>query len=300
MPFQCSYCNRAFNRQEHLNRHIRSRENLLYSLMDCLANFGKIDTANKPYVCSTCFRAFTRSDLLNRHEHSHSTVSQGSKKRDWEKEIGDGIVTIPRTKVACDSCAKAKVKCSGNVPCENCLKKGIACHVRHSKPSVINIDGQMASTYSNIALSQVTVGTHAQTGSDVCPSLPPSDIRTTSFFNLFDTSRVDDEVDNIFLGLFDGYDASVRDLRQALEFLGSFPEPYTTSVSQGCWEKYNTYPTRALVERLDADTMERSAPQTQTKQHQIRESPEIFRSRPLNPTPWSPQSPIFSRSGGAL
>ena len=152
-----------------------------------------------------------------------------SRKREREKESDEGTVPIPhRIKVACDFCAKAKVKCTGNVPCENCFKKGIACHVRHSRSNAINTDGQFAPYSSNIPLSQVAVETQAQPGSDVVPSLPPG--IQTSRFDLFDTFRVDTEVNNLFLGLFDGFDASVRDIRQALEFLAPFPEPETTSV----------------------------------------------------------------------
>ena len=131
---------------------------------------------------------------------------------------------MPRTKIACDTCAKAKVKCTGNVPCENCCKKGIECHVRHPTPSIINVDGQFAS-YSDVPLSQVTM----RTNSDVVLPHPPSDIRAASHFDLFDTLRDDAEVDNLFLGLFDGFDSSMRDIRQALEFPRSLPEPDTTS-----------------------------------------------------------------------
>ena len=161
---------------------------------------------------------------------SHSPVSDVSRKRERAKESGDYTVpTLSRTKVACDSCAKAKVKCTGTAPCENCLKKSIACHVRHSMANAIDIEGQYALPYSDLPLAQNTDGTRSQTGPNIIPSLPPSGIQT-SRFGLFDTFEGDTEVDNFFLGLFDGFDSSVRDIRQALEFPASLPVADTTSV----------------------------------------------------------------------
>ena len=68
-----------------------------------------------------------------------------------------------------------------------------------------------------------------RTDSDVVLPHPSSVIRATSHFDLFDTLRDDTEVDNFFLGLFDGFDSSVRDIRRALEFPRSLPEPDSTT-----------------------------------------------------------------------
>lgn len=48
--FNCSHCQRAFTREEHLTRHILLTHNKL-----------------KPYVCGICLRPFSRRDLLLRH-----------------------------------------------------------------------------------------------------------------------------------------------------------------------------------------------------------------------------------------
>lgn len=66
------------------------------------------------------FLAKYPSDLLNRHRRINClTVT-----RDRAKHPRS------RGRSACDSCAKAKLRCSSSVPCSRCLKKGIPCERR--------------------------------------------------------------------------------------------------------------------------------------------------------------------------
>ncbi|KAE8414346.1 fungal-specific transcription factor domain-containing protein [Aspergillus pseudocaelatus] len=95
----CPRCRRQFSRGEHLTRHLRSHAN------------------ERPYQCGSCGKAFNRCDLLNRHRRTNClTVT-----RDRAKPPRS------RGRSACDSCAKAKLRCSSSVPCGRCLKKGIPC-----------------------------------------------------------------------------------------------------------------------------------------------------------------------------
>lgn len=56
-PFVCHICTRAFIRQEHLKRHIRSHTN------------------EKPFLCIFCGRCFARRDLVLRHQQKlHDTL----------------------------------------------------------------------------------------------------------------------------------------------------------------------------------------------------------------------------------
>ena len=56
-PFICSVCTRAFIRQEHLKRHMRSHTN------------------EKPFLCIFCGRCFARRDLVLRHQQKlHATL----------------------------------------------------------------------------------------------------------------------------------------------------------------------------------------------------------------------------------
>lgn len=56
-PFICQVCTRAFIRQEHLKRHMRSHTN------------------EKPFLCIFCGRCFARRDLVLRHQEKlHATL----------------------------------------------------------------------------------------------------------------------------------------------------------------------------------------------------------------------------------
>jgi KRAB domain-containing zinc finger protein len=53
-PFECQYCDKAFNRNSTLKRHIR------------------IHTNEKPFVCPVCDKAFRAGDALKVHERIHT------------------------------------------------------------------------------------------------------------------------------------------------------------------------------------------------------------------------------------
>ncbi|UNI22990.1 hypothetical protein JDV02_008832 [Purpureocillium takamizusanense] len=55
----CKICSRAFNKAEHLARHIRSH------------------TKEKPYQCKVCKKVYTRQDTLLRHSKSHDAYVTG-------------------------------------------------------------------------------------------------------------------------------------------------------------------------------------------------------------------------------
>lgn len=64
-PFVCQICTRAFIRQEHLKRHMRSHTN------------------EKPFLCIFCGRCFARRDLVLRHQQKlHDTLIGTSQHHD--------------------------------------------------------------------------------------------------------------------------------------------------------------------------------------------------------------------------
>ncbi|KAJ5945808.1 hypothetical protein N7454_002647 [Penicillium verhagenii] len=99
---QCSVCSSKFRRPEHLKRHLRSH------------------TKEKPFECAQCGRHFSRTDTLHRHELSHHNPgTDGSKDRTHR-------ITV-KTFRACFSCATARVRCSGGMPCGRCETRTLEC-----------------------------------------------------------------------------------------------------------------------------------------------------------------------------
>lgn len=99
----CTYCGQRFSRGEHLERHVLTRTLHLF----CIHSFRdklitSIDTNVKPYKCEICHSSFNRQDLFQRHV------------RLVHKENSDSDST-ERARIACQSCAKAKIKCDKEV-----------------------------------------------------------------------------------------------------------------------------------------------------------------------------------------
>ncbi|KOC09725.1 hypothetical protein AFLA70_116g002921 [Aspergillus flavus AF70] len=98
---QCPHCDKAYERQEHLVRHLGSHRN------------------ERVYKCPMCQRGFNRRDVLQRHQAVH------------EKDEARGKASLRRTKEraieACEACATAKLSCDNERPCKRCHSKRINC-----------------------------------------------------------------------------------------------------------------------------------------------------------------------------
>ncbi|KAL3445031.1 hypothetical protein BJX65DRAFT_165665 [Aspergillus insuetus] len=93
---QCPHCDRAYERPDHLARHLDSHRN------------------ERTFQCPTCHRGFNRRDVLQRHRLIHT----------------DGkLITKHKGRVleACEECAVAKVSCDNSRPCNRCQRKDVPC-----------------------------------------------------------------------------------------------------------------------------------------------------------------------------
>jgi hypothetical protein len=70
----------------------------------------------------------TSRDALKRHENSHYTSLVVDGRR--EDHQGPGSSPSSRTAVACDRCARMKVRCDGKYPCGRCSKQELECTLR--------------------------------------------------------------------------------------------------------------------------------------------------------------------------
>ncbi|KAL5041177.1 hypothetical protein BDW71DRAFT_13821 [Aspergillus fruticulosus] len=99
---RCPECDRAYERPDHLARHLDSHRN------------------ERTFQCPTCHRGFNRRDVLQRHRLIHMGGASIA------KHAG-------RAAEACEQCAVAKASCDNDSPCNRCQRKGIPCVPRKQK-----------------------------------------------------------------------------------------------------------------------------------------------------------------------
>ncbi|KAG9236530.1 hypothetical protein BJ875DRAFT_222212 [Amylocarpus encephaloides] len=90
-------CRKNFARREHLIRHLRTHL-----------------PPESQFSCNVCQQKFNRHDSLNRHMLRH----------------GEEFKPPPsgRSKRACITCHRGKIKCDGNQPCSKCVARDILCN----------------------------------------------------------------------------------------------------------------------------------------------------------------------------
>lgn len=121
---QCQVCHRSYERADHLNRHLDSREHPLRLINVSFNVEFCTDRNERSYRCGECPAAFNRRDLLLRHQATHA------------KNAADGLVgpnrAAERATKACNSCVVSKVKCDNSRPCKRCQKKSFTCLTKPS------------------------------------------------------------------------------------------------------------------------------------------------------------------------
>jgi len=89
--YVCEICRRSYRPRDALTRHRNTH------------------SRNKKYACSICRCVFYRRDLLVRHSQIH-----------YQSQGHNETAGRQRAAIACTNCRRAKIKCSGRIPCAAC------------------------------------------------------------------------------------------------------------------------------------------------------------------------------------
>lgn len=139
----CTYCGNSFTREEHLERHILTREQLMVifglSLTDFRYQYQTVQMLHVSHVvrssvsnsmhCSSSCDSSSFSDLLQRHYIVHG--------KNQDSRDGSTSLLVPksagRTPIACTNCAKTKTKCDRKSPCSRCSSRNLKCILRSTR-----------------------------------------------------------------------------------------------------------------------------------------------------------------------
>ncbi|KAK7214876.1 hypothetical protein V2G26_002879 [Clonostachys chloroleuca] len=129
--YSCSTCGRSYASQTSLTRHYHNHRK------------------TTQHICVYCNVIFYRRDLLVRHLRSHERQLQPLPE---ETDLDKREATRKRCHTACLQCRALKIKCSGNVPCDNCTKLDKPCHPSNSVGRISHLADQ---TYPSEDLSEM-------------------------------------------------------------------------------------------------------------------------------------------------
>ncbi|EMC98763.1 hypothetical protein BAUCODRAFT_379795 [Baudoinia panamericana UAMH 10762] len=251
--YQCSVCQRAFARVDHLGRHVRTH------------------TLEKPYECEVCGKQFSRVDLLKRHACRHTSST--------DARVSRAVPGLPsRVSKACKACAASKLKCTDTKPCQRCVTKSVNCE-HDSRVEVEPFSdalGRFAedrqtyerpseqSDHASSSGEVIVVGSAPSLGSasSIAPLEPrthqitPSPDETYTAFSDYDMSqRMDVDVDVV--GPSDTYTDFLRSLWEPGQAEKSMLSPPTFELStDNFWDQYlNADPFRdqSLIQRSFGD-----------------------------------------------
>ncbi|KAJ5710571.1 hypothetical protein N7488_004727 [Penicillium malachiteum] len=110
--YDCQVCDKSYRVRGSLTRHMRNHS---------------INTTQ--HICSKCDLAFSRRDLLRRHFKIHDG-SESQPKSPCARNETAQPPTRKRCHTACQPCRKARVKCNGEYPCNQCRSSHNKCQFR--------------------------------------------------------------------------------------------------------------------------------------------------------------------------
>ncbi|KAL5363428.1 hypothetical protein BJX96DRAFT_178064 [Aspergillus floccosus] len=145
--YACPICYRAFDRRDHMRRHLGSHQNA------------------RPHKCTLCEKSYNRRDVLSRH---YAIVHNG--RQDTPNPNRVAKKTRVRANKACESCAASKLRCDNGRPCTRCKRAGRVCEEKSVDSGIVTID-EIASGYDSQALVVEGLNTPDTTDRDMQNSI---------------------------------------------------------------------------------------------------------------------------------
>ncbi|KAJ5840315.1 uncharacterized protein N7525_005503 [Penicillium rubens] len=154
--YVCRLCNKNYQSRGSLTRHVRNHS---------------VDSSQ--HVCPTCGVAFSRRDLLRRHVQIH-------RPEDPPVSPSTGVKlhnSAPRRRchTACQPCRMARIKCTGEQPCTQCISSQAECWFEaraHRVSRIVEVDPtQDQARDLNLEDSRVEDGASPKTNRE--PAMPP-------------------------------------------------------------------------------------------------------------------------------
>jgi Fungal Zn(2)-Cys(6) binuclear cluster domain len=106
-------------------RHRRTRKQPCSIPLVAVSDKTGPDTNEKPFSCDICQATFPRADVQQKHmRRAHPEQSYGE---NWNEPTVVAATKKSRSKVACETCRKHKLRCSGYSPCSQCQASNQVC-----------------------------------------------------------------------------------------------------------------------------------------------------------------------------
>ena len=108
-------------------RHRRTRMLARWHTTFRCLRLSYADTKEKPFPCSLCRVRFLRPDVRDKHEKRCYEVNTDKTTKQLGLAEPISIRHHSRSRIACDSCRRKKLKCDNATPCRTCVARNVPC-----------------------------------------------------------------------------------------------------------------------------------------------------------------------------